>query len=249
MIHEMLRRERYVGRIAWNRTRFIKRPGTNKRVSRPRPPSEWSVQETPELRIIDRELWARVQDRLVEVKRLYGRGGRNGLMNRAADSPYMLTALLKCGVCGANLIILTGRGKVGNPAYGCPQNYMRGACSNSLKMRLDVLEKTLFEKLQGEVMESEIVEYTLAEFERQLKAKVGTMNAVMDKRRARIHALEADLGRLVAGMAETGHSRFMVSAVAERERELASINREITGTADGSVDAQIKDLRQFVETA
>jgi hypothetical protein len=98
-------------------------------------------------------------------------------------------------------------------------------------------------------MESEIVEYTLAEFERQLKAKVGTMNAVMGKRRARIHALEAELGRPVAGMAETGHSRFMVSAVAERERELAAINREITGTADGSVDAQIKDLRQFVETA
>jgi hypothetical protein len=74
------------------------------------------------------------------------------------------------------------------------------------------------------------------------------MNALMDKRRARIHALEAELGRLVAGMAETGHSRFMVSAIAERERELAAINHEISGTADGSVNSQIKDIRQFVET-
>jgi site-specific DNA recombinase len=82
----MLRRERYVGRIIWNRTRFIKRPGTNKRVCRPRPKSEWSTQEAPELRIVDGELWTRVQDRLVQVKALYGRGGRNGLMNRAADS-------------------------------------------------------------------------------------------------------------------------------------------------------------------
>ena len=60
---------------------------------------------------------------------------------------------------------MTGPGKVCNPSYGCPQNYMRGACSNSLKMRLDVMERTLFEKLQGEVMESGVVEYTLAEFE------------------------------------------------------------------------------------
>ena len=36
MIHEMLRRERYVGRIIWNRSRFVKRPGTNKRVYRSR---------------------------------------------------------------------------------------------------------------------------------------------------------------------------------------------------------------------
>src|SRR5258706_1542619 len=39
-IHEMLRRERYVGRVVWNSARFVKRPGSNKRVSRPRPKSE-----------------------------------------------------------------------------------------------------------------------------------------------------------------------------------------------------------------
>jgi hypothetical protein len=169
-------------------------------------------------------------------------------MNRAADSPYLLTGLLKCGICGANLIVVSGRGKLGNPAYGCPQNYMRGACSNSLKMRRDVLEKDLFTKLQEEVMESEIVEYTLVEFERQLKAKVGSINAGMDQRRTRARELEAERGRLVAGMAETGHSKFLVAAITGRERELAAINHEISGKADGSVDAQIKDLRTFVET-
>lgn len=85
MIHEMLRRERYIGRIVWNRSRFVKRPGTNRRVCRPGPKNEWSVAEVPELRIMDSDLWARVQDRLIEVKKLYGNGGGNGLMNRATD--------------------------------------------------------------------------------------------------------------------------------------------------------------------
>jgi hypothetical protein len=86
-------------------------------------------------------------------------------------------------VCGANLIVLTGWGKLGNQAYGCSQNY-RGACSNALKIRRDLLERDLFERLQGESMESATVEYLLAEFEDQLRAKSGSTKAVMDKRHA-----------------------------------------------------------------
>lgn len=47
-IREMLRRELYVGRVIWNRSRFTKVPGTNRRVARPRPSSEWRLSERPE---------------------------------------------------------------------------------------------------------------------------------------------------------------------------------------------------------
>jgi hypothetical protein len=40
-IRELLRNEKYIGKIVWNRNRFVKVPGTNRRVSRPRPPEEW----------------------------------------------------------------------------------------------------------------------------------------------------------------------------------------------------------------
>jgi hypothetical protein len=63
-----------------------------------------------------------------------------------------------------------------------------------------------------------------------------------------VNELEAQLRRLVAGVAETGHSKFLVAAIAERERELAIINHELSGTGESSVDTQMKDLRQFVET-
>jgi len=51
----MLRNQVYIGRLIWNRRRFIKQPGTNKRIRRPRPESEWIITEKPELRIIERE--------------------------------------------------------------------------------------------------------------------------------------------------------------------------------------------------
>jgi site-specific DNA recombinase len=68
-IREMLRRELYAGHNVWNRRHFIKKPGTNKRVSRERPKSDWVITEQPELRIIDKELWERVQKRIAWVNR------------------------------------------------------------------------------------------------------------------------------------------------------------------------------------
>ena len=56
-IRAMLRRELYVGRIVWNRSRFVKQPGSNKRLRRERPEGEWLVTEQPELRVIDAALY------------------------------------------------------------------------------------------------------------------------------------------------------------------------------------------------
>ncbi len=46
-IREMLRRDLYVGKVIWNRARFVKVPGTNKRVRRARPQSEWRIVPSP----------------------------------------------------------------------------------------------------------------------------------------------------------------------------------------------------------
>ncbi|CAN5504832.1 hypothetical protein BH23ACI1_BH23ACI1_24020 [soil metagenome] len=56
----ILRNELYIGRMVWNRQRFLKDPDTGKRVARPNPPSEWITKDVPELRILDDELWQAV---------------------------------------------------------------------------------------------------------------------------------------------------------------------------------------------
>lgn len=77
-IREMLRRELYIGKIVWNRSRFLKNPGTNKRVQRARPQKDWILFERPELRIISDDLWNRVQARIrIQAKALSNHmGGR-----------------------------------------------------------------------------------------------------------------------------------------------------------------------------
>ena len=51
----ILNNELYIGRLVWNRLRYIKDPDTGKRVSRPNAPSEWVTTAVPELRIVDDE--------------------------------------------------------------------------------------------------------------------------------------------------------------------------------------------------
>ena len=138
-----------------------------------RPPGrEWRVMEQPELRIIGKDLWKRVQSRLTFVATTFGHGKRKGLYYRAASSQYLLTGFLKCGSCGANLVIVTGRGNGGHPIYGCPQNFYRGACTNRLKERADWLEDRLLSELQRAVIQPEAVDYALQEFEGQLAASL-----------------------------------------------------------------------------
>ena len=46
----LINNELYVGRLIWNRQRYIKDPSTGKRVSRLNPREDWITTEVPELR-------------------------------------------------------------------------------------------------------------------------------------------------------------------------------------------------------
>ena len=52
----ILNNELYLGRILYNRQRFLKDPETGKRIARPNPEHEWVTREVPELRIAHRKL-------------------------------------------------------------------------------------------------------------------------------------------------------------------------------------------------
>jgi site-specific DNA recombinase len=245
-IREMLRRDLYIGRIVWNRSRFVKQPGTNKRLRRERPQSEWCIRECPELRIIDDGLWSRVQARLAFVAQTFGKGKPPGLYHRAASSPYLLSGFLKCGTCGANLVIVTGRGKGCHPRFGCPQNFSRGACSNGVKERADWIEERLLSQLQEAVLRPEAVEYAIGEFERQLTSSLAHVETHLGRMRQRADKIQQELENLVVTAAACGHSPALVNAINEREQELKDIQRQLLSTDADSVSGQVSQIRQFV---
>ena len=58
----ILNNELYIGRMIWNRLRYIKNPDTGRRVSRPNSKSDWVTVEMPQLRIIEHDLWGGRKD-------------------------------------------------------------------------------------------------------------------------------------------------------------------------------------------
>jgi site-specific DNA recombinase len=247
-IRAILHNERYVGRIIWNRAKFIKRPGSNKRTARPRPRTEWRIVEAPETRIVDDALWRRVEERLAFVKRTYGRvDGHSGLFGREASSPYLLSGLLVCAGCGARMVVRNGKGP--NGKYECPLHRNRGTCTNALAVRRDVIETQLLAGLQREVLAPAIVDLIAEELGRHLRRKEARGDAAATrKRRAEI---ESEVRRLTVAIAEGGHSAALLAAIAERERELATlapppVTMPKTDDLRGFVARQVTDLRSLV---
>jgi site-specific DNA recombinase len=246
-IRAMLRRDLYAGKVVWNSSRFVKVPGTNKRVRRARPQSEWRTVPHPELQIVSDDLWQRVKERQENLLVTYGGAKHKGLQPRSATSPYLLSGILKCGVCGANLIIVTGYSSYGNyPKYGCSQHFNRGACSNSVMVRRDWVEERLLDDLQNQVLKREAIEYVLDEFGTHMKSAFANLSNQMAQMRERKQKLEGELRRLASTAAETGPSAFLVEAIHEREQQLRQITDQLLAGGADSVDAHLSDIRKFV---
>ncbi len=238
-IRAMLHNELYAGRIVWNRSRFIKRPGTNKRVRRVRPRSDWRIIDRPELRIVSEDLWQRVRDRQRLVQELYGRAGGGRVLNRSMSSPYLLTGLVKCGVCGAPLASVNGQ------SYGCPQNFRRGVCANRMRIRRDRLEEELFAGLQASVLAPEAIDYAIEALQAELQERFSSVTDELAAARARKNQLELELARLVSAIVETGSSPAVIAAIAERDRELREVNNRLAA-GPTSIEQKIEGLREFV---
>jgi hypothetical protein len=98
----ILNNELYVGKLVWNRLRYIKDPETGKRVSRPNPESELITQDVPDLRIIADDLWQAVKARQKSLRSTRTGKKSSGywgpapsalsLLNRkdATDSPVLI---------------------------------------------------------------------------------------------------------------------------------------------------------------
>ena len=181
----ILNNEMYVGKIVWNRQRFIKDPDTGKRQARPNPKSEWVIQEAPELRIIEDALWAAVKERQKTVKherRDDGEQVENHFRDRRRPK-YLLSGLTKCGCCGG------GYSMISSQLVGCSTRRNKGTCENNMNIRRDALEARVLNALRHNLMQPELFKEFCEEFTRE-------MNRLRMEGRASIDAAEAEIRKI-----------------------------------------------------
>jgi len=247
-IREILHHERYRGNAIWASTRKVRVPGTGKRIKQKRPENEWVRKRVPEQQIVSDELWNLVQQRLAEVKDLYkNRGQQAGLLRaRAVNSPYLFSGIVKCGLCRANMNIVSGRGERRHASYGCPLNAQRGVCENPVRIRRDVLERSLLSELQLEVLRPEVVEYTLQRFESELLKAVKGREQDVEKLGEKKARLEVEIQRLVRVIADGLDSPAVREEISSRENELRKIRACMVEPNSNKLEAHLRNTRTFV---
>lgn len=174
----VLNNELYAGRRIWNRTRKVKDPDTGVRLSRPNPPEEWVINEVPELRIVDQDLWERVKER--QRRMCHSLSEPLWTKRRPVN---LLSFLLKCGECGG------GYSKSSNTHYGCSTAQNKGTCGNRLTIRQDVLEEAVLSSLRKHLMDPQLC----AEFCREYTEHV---NRLRIERNSTISLWQAERDRL-----------------------------------------------------
>lgn len=214
----MLNNRLYAGVLVHNRTSKIVNPTTRRTMIRPNPEKDWIEQPAPELRIVEDELWQRVQairTNSAGVHRTYQRRPK-----------HLLSGLGRCGVCGGGWIRRTGE------YWACGRHHDGGGCANNRTIKNDNYERQVLERLQTQLLAPELV----AEYVREYHREHARVTGEGQRERATIERRHAEAKRKVDRLVEaiaSGGSEFseirdvLAKARADRDqfaRQLASLD-------------------------
>jgi site-specific DNA recombinase len=228
-----------VGRRAWcerNRTQKIVRAGTKKQ--RRRPEGDWLRLDAPELRIISDDLWQAVHERLARAGNTFARARGGHLQGRPSrldvDSPYLLTSMARCGVCGGTIQALTrGQGAKRGRFYGCAYNHKRGSsiCPNGLQIRQDILDSTVIQAI-NEVLDERIVEAAVSKALEHLRSG---QERDLDRRsqiERELSLIEHRIQRTVDAIATAGAMDELLARLKEEKTRKEALVQELASLGD-----------------
>jgi hypothetical protein len=186
----ILNNELYIGRLVWNRLRYVKDPDTGKRVSRPNPPSEWVTTSVPELRIVDDELWNQVKARQAKMRRVASNGDPKRF-NQARRPKYLLSGLTKCAECGGGYVMYW------RDRLACFGARSRGTCTNRLTISRQEVEGRVLVALRDKLMRRDLFEDFCREYVRELNRLRMEHRAGLSSARSELASADREIRKLV----------------------------------------------------
>ena len=247
LIQRILTNERYCGKQIWGQTTQERRPGTNRRVVRQRPRDQWNVVDRPELRIVDDDLWHRVQDRRNAIGRslkIIPKGLARG--RSTSYSKHLLVGLSRCQTCGKGFTIVSSGH--GSPRYGCPNSWHNGldACDNRLTIRAKVADPVVLQRLQEALLEPTMLKRMTKAVTTDVRKALSTAPSDRKKLEKRRNDVDRKLANLVAAIEHGIALPKVHEQVAKRQAELRQIDEELE-TLERPADVNISVIPTWVE--
>ena len=220
----ILHNELYRGRILYNRQSFRKDPETRKRVSHANSEKDIVSQDVPALRIVDEQLWNKVQARLAEHS--------GPPVTRRRRPRRLLSGLLKCGECGGTFTAIVG------DRWGCATKAQTGTCANGVTITNSVAEARVWSAIQHHLLHPDVIaayidERRLAAVEERREQMAGRA-----RRQRRLAELDRENDRFVEAIARGVPVDSFVKRMQEIVEERSRIERE-AAEPDDMADAII----------
>jgi hypothetical protein len=229
----ILNNELYLGRITYNRQRFVKDPDTGKRVSRLNPEHEWVTSEVPHLRIIDDATWEQVQ----AIKARYT--SQTG--NRRQTKKRLLTGLVKCGCCGGSMTIIN------RERYYCSAKRERGTCESTVGISATELETRVLDGLRDILLgQNDLINAFVTEFKAEV-TRLRKHKSTQDRQSQKeLNTLNTAIARCIkfitGGDGDPGLVRDQLRDLEERKKEL---ERDLASTREQAVIEQHPNMAEL----
>ena len=207
----ILNNELYLGRITYNRQRFVKDPDSGKRQSRVNPEHLWVTREVPALNIIDDATWQAAQT-------LRGRySSRAG--NKRQTKKRLLSGLVRCAGCGGAMTIIN------RERYSCSARRERGTCSCPVSISAVELETRILTALEQILLGRDdlIAEFAAsfrAEVERQRRSRTDNRPALQRELEKVSRSIDRALAFILEGDGDPGSVRHKLKELEARKRDL-----------------------------
>jgi site-specific DNA recombinase len=207
----LLRNEVYIGNLTYNRMRTIRDPA-GKRRFKLNPESEWTRTHVPELKIVDDDLWERVQARLRSRSEKTPKVSSPRILK--THNQHALTGWVKCGWCsGQKSIANQGR-------YLCSNNRYAGTCRNSRGTKEPVLMAATFKALHARIAEG-------PDFRNQFLERFAGETRRYAKLQERLNDIEQGIGHLMEAVERGINKDYTIRRTLALQEEARHIRLEI----------------------
>jgi len=242
----ILRNELYIGRLVWNRMRYLKDPSTGKRISRMNPKEQWVSEEVPALRVVEQPLWEQVQTRLAGIRDAAGANNPDRpKFWETRRAKHLLTGKLFCASCGGAL------SNLGRDYLACGAARKRGTCTNMASVRRSQLEGAVIDALRANLMEPDAVREFVAEFTAEWNRLAAESNAERAHDQSRLTTIERKIGKIIEAVMDGFRTEEMKQQLETLSQQKAQLQARLAAPASTapSIHPNLAELyRQRVET-
>jgi len=222
----ILNNELYIGRLVWNRLKYMKNPETGRRQSRLNPRESWVVTDVPELQIVPQDLWDRAKGRQAEMARGTRPDCKQPVFWQVKRPRYLLSGLLKCGACGASYT------KSGANRFACAGARDRATCTNRVTVRGDKIEQTILDCLKTRLMEPALFEEFTREFIAEVNRVRSEASSARSAMRRELERVDRQIKRLVDAILDGADATSINAKLKALETEQARLKSELALSSD-----------------